>query len=752
MVGRRASPRVPPPAPPATAGEAGRPSSPPASSAVPPSTVVPTGVADPPVQPSAAPTPTTAPLPSGPLTPEMLHQIWAFMSQMGGVPPRVGESSSQGAQPPPVHSAPAVDATTTTVPAPPVAAPPEPRPELSASEMRKILDHFMRIMPMRFSGAAAQDPFQFLDLAEERLSTLRVLESLGAEFIGYVLDGDADAWWRKFRDRRAPGSSPLTWEDFRAGFQRRFISRTTRESLRPQFERLEQGSMTISEYESRFLQLSRYGADLIATEPERIRRFLIGLPTDTQQDCEWMVFTRSSFEDVVDYLKKREVLSRQAQGGSEKRPKQQGEYSGSRSGGSSRGGSGQRRYQQGQSSRPYQAAVQASDQRQQPAKGQVTTEGTACVPRGGCFTCGDMGHRARDCPRRTVDRRVPACFGCGDTKHFIQDCPQRRVARAAALPAQPLQALPPAPEIVPAGQGARGGRRRDRRRDRGQCQPQQPQQPQQHHYALPGRAAAEAADDVVTGMLWLCGHPVLTLFDPGSTLSYVSCYVAPRLGRVSEALSEPLSVSTPVGAALVVDRVYRSCVVTIAGQDTRADLVELDMVDFDLILGMDWLHFHRVVMDCFARTVTLTVPGLAPVVWHGPPSRPPVRIISSFRAQRLLSRGCDAYIAYVRDESAVPPSPESVPVVSEFLDVFPDELPGLPPPREIDFRIDVEPGTRPISIPPYRMAPAELRELSSQLQELLDRGFIRPSVSPWGAPVLFVKKKDGSLRMSIDYR
>ena len=80
-----------------------------------------------------------------------------------------------------------------------------------------------------------------------------------------------------------------------------------------------------------------------------------------------------------------------------------------------------------------------------------------------------------------------------------------------------------------------------------------------------------------------------------------------------------------------------------------------------------------------------------------------------------MSRGCDAYICHIRDESAVPSSPKSVPVVCEYLDVFPDELPGLPPPREVDFPIDVEPGTRPISIPPHRMAPAELRELSVQL-------------------------------------
>ena len=94
----------------------------------------------------------------------------------------------------------------------------------------------------------------------------------------------------------------------------------------------------------------------------------------------------------------------------------------------------------------------------------------------------------------------------------------------------------------------------------------------------------------------------------------------------------------------------------------------------------------------------------------------------------------------------------SVHIVREFVDVFPEDLPGLPPARKVDFGIDLEPGTVPISKAPYRMAPAELRELKEQLQELLDKGFIRPSVSPWGALVLFVKKKDGSMRLCIDYR
>jgi hypothetical protein len=95
---------------------------------------------------------------------------------------------------------------------------------------------------------------------------------------------------------------------------------------------------------------------------------------------------------------------------------------------------------------------------------------------------------------------------------------------------------------------------------------------------------------------------------------------------------------------------------------------------------------------------------------------------------------------------------ERTPVVCDYLDVFPDELPGMPPDKDIEFVIELQPGSAPISKRPYRMPPAELAELKKQLQELLDKGFIRTSTSPWECPALFVKKKDESLRMCVDYR
>src|SRR5262249_51609097 len=129
-----------------------------------------------------------------------------------------------------------------------------------------------------------------------------------------------------------------------------------------------------------------------------------------------------------------------------------------------------------------------------------------------------------------------------------------------------------------------------------------------------------------------------------------------------------------------------------------------------------------------------------------------VNQISFIQAQRLLGKGCQGYLTYVRDARIENSTLEHIPIIRDFSDVFLEDLPRLPPEREIEFNIELLVGTNPISITPYRMAPIELKELKVQLQDLIDKGFIRPSSSPWGAPVLFVKKKDGFLRLCIDYR
>nr|GFB82027.1 putative reverse transcriptase domain-containing protein [Tanacetum cinerariifolium] len=133
-----------------------------------------------------------------------------------------------------------------------------------------------------------------------------------------------------------------------------------------------------------------------------------------------------------------------------------------------------------------------------------------------------------------------------------------------------------------------------------------------------------------------------------------------------------------------------------------------------------------------------------------------LNIISCTKTEKYIQKGCQVYLAKVTSKKVEDKSDEKrleeVPIVREFPKVFPEDLPGLPPTRQVEFQIDLVPSATPVARAPYQLAPAEMQELSTQLQELSDKGFIRPSSSPWGAPVLFVKKKDGSFRMCIDYR
>ncbi|KAL0447300.1 UNVERIFIED_CONTAM: RNA-directed DNA polymerase [Sesamum latifolium] len=165
---------------------------------------------------------------------------------------------------------------------------------------------------------------------------------------------------------------------------------------------------------------------------------------------------------------------------------------------------------------------------------------------------------------------------------------------------------------------------------------------------------------------------------------------ASRVHASIEPLGHDLCVSMPAGGVILANRVVRSCPVVVEGVTLYADLVVINLREFDVILGMDWLASNHAVVDCQTKEVAVEINGQMKTVIVG--------------------------------ERKVSPGVLEVPVVREFPDVFPEELPGLPPHREVDFEIETIPGAAPISIAPYRMAPSELKELKKQLEELLDKG------------------------------
>nr|GFA64238.1 putative reverse transcriptase domain-containing protein [Tanacetum cinerariifolium] len=141
-----------------------------------------------------------------------------------------------------------------------------------------------------------------------------------------------------------------------------------------------------------------------------------------------------------------------------------------------------------------------------------------------------------------------------------------------------------------------------------------------------------------------------------------------------------------------------------------------------------------------------------PKVVTGDRNQSRLKIISCIKARKYIDNGCELFLAQVTGTVSKEKRVKDVPVICDFPEVFLEDLPRLPPPRQVEFRIDLIPGATPMAHAPYHLAPSELKELSEQLKELSEKGFIRSSSSPWGAPVLFVKKKDGSFRMCIDYQ
>eukprot|EP00253_Pinus_taeda_P008538 PITA_08538 len=244
------------------------------------------------------------------------------------------------------------------------------------------------------------------------------------------------------------------------------------------------------------------------------------------------------------------------------------------------------------------------------------------------------------------------------------------------------------------------------------------------------------------------------LIDPGATLSYVSPKVVEQCSLQSVKFKNPWLVQLATGAKRRVTAKVNNCSFTIADQPVTADLNVLPLGSYDILIGMDWLEKHWSLVDCKTKVIYYRDQQGNRKEMQGIKQPVQVRPITANQLIKCIRKGCQVYAIQVgyADSKDKSTSLNNIPVIQEFTNVFPEEIPGLPPRRNIDFTIELVPGAAPVSRAPYRMSIPELTKLKMQLQELLDKEYIRPSVSPWGVPVLFVKKKDGTLRMCIDYR
>nr|GEU70018.1 putative reverse transcriptase domain-containing protein [Tanacetum cinerariifolium] len=274
-------------------------------------------------------------------------------------------------------------------------------------------------------------------------------------------------------------------------------------------------------------------------------------------------------------------------------------------------------------------------------------------------------------------------------------------------------------------------------------------------YAI-GGGGTNPDSNVVTGTFLLNNCYASMLFDSSIDRSFVSTTFRALLDVAPSTLDTSYAVELADGRIFEMNIILRGCTLGLLSHPFNIDLMPVELGSFDVIIGMDWLAKYHALIICDEKVIRIPYEDEVLIRGDNCDGESKLNNISCTKTQKYIQKGCQVYLAQVTSKKVADKSGEKrledVSIVREFLEVFPKDLPGLPPARQVEFQIDLVPSAVPVARSPYQLAPAEMQELSTQLQELSDKEFIRPSSSPWGAPVLFVKKKDGSIRMCIDYR
>ncbi|GKB59617.1 hypothetical protein Tco_0915803 [Tanacetum coccineum] len=576
---------------------------------------------------------------------------------------------------------------------------------------------------------------RWFEKLESQFGISNVAEGDRVKFASSTLLDGALTWWNVYvRSVTLDTAHATPWSDFKAMFIRKYCPRNEVKQMENELWNLKVKGTNLTAYNQRFQELILLCPEMVPNADRLLERYIEGLPLNIKGNV-----TSSKPVDLHEAIDMAQGLMYQV-------VQELGENS------------GDKRKWNGNHYNPNNTNNTSNlNPNKRPEAARVFTARQGYYA--GKFQCGKCGRQHTDA--------MPSCL-CGKKGHYKNKCPNNgNQGGETKFEAKPTKSQNEQGKNQgnPKGSNQTSTNTQRGRRASGRV------------YSLCAEAAVKD-NNVVNGTILINNVYASVLFDTGADRSFVYIRVSygndmliiqgERSGVKNESRLEVIS---SIRMQKYIDQGCQVFLIQMMMEEETeiperrikdvpvvSNVLKPELGSFDVIVGMDWMAEHSAKVVCYDSYIRVPYKNDMLIIQgerSGIKSESRLEVISSIRTQKYIDQGCQVFLIQMMKEEKteiLERRIEDVPVVRDFPEVFPEDLPGLPPTRQVEFHIELIPGAAPVARAPYRLAPTEMKELAEQLKELSDKGFIRPSSSLWGAPILFVKKKDGSFWMCIDYR